>query len=46
MQIAAERLRMMAERQLAHKLAAIEREQMQKMAQMAQVKDMIKGGAM
>ena len=45
-QIAAERLRMMAERQLLHKWAAIDREEMQKMAQMAQVKDMIKGGAM
>ena len=45
-QIAAERLRMMAERQLLHKWAAIERQEMQKMAQMAQVQELIKGGAM
>ena len=43
-QIAAKRLAMMAERQLLHKWAAIERQEMQKVAQMAQVKDMIKGG--
>ena len=42
-QIAAERLRMMAERQLLHKWAAIERQEMQKVAQMAQIKEMIKG---
>ena len=42
-QIAAKRLAMMAERQLLHKWAAIERQEMQKVAQMAQIKEMIKG---
>ena len=42
-QIAAERLRMMAERQLALKWAAAEREEMQKMAQMAQMQAMLAG---
>ena len=42
-QIAAERLRMMADQQLRRKWAAIEREEMQKTAQMAQMQAMLAG---
>jgi len=42
-QIAAKRLEMMAERQLLHKWAAIDREEMQKAAQMAQMQAMLAG---